>query len=375
MSVPTAAPTAAAPPPAPRRARAWARVAGLAVAAALVLTGCGTTSSGSDGAGDGKSAKADSSAAFPVSVKHAHGTTEIPEKPKRVVAISWMNQDIVAALGVIPVGVDKQWGGDKDGHLPWFRTQVEKLGGKLPETLNYGDAGEMDFEQILSLDPDLIIGLYSGVSDVDYKRLTEIAPTIPYLEKAYDGGTWQDMTRTIGKALGESKKAEALVTDVQGQLATVAKENPEFKGKTFTFGPALTAGSTELGLYVDYDPRVRLLTEMGFENTPSMKAIADTVKGTNFYGGVSLEKLDTIKADVFVGWAYEAKEVPYSLKDPLFQRWEPIKNKRYAFIQDATLGMAVSAPTVLSIPWAMERYTPMLADAVAGKGVTGAPAS
>ncbi|MFI1018382.1 iron-siderophore ABC transporter substrate-binding protein [Streptomyces sp. NPDC020965] len=369
MSVPPAAPTAA-PAPAPHRARVWARAAGLAVAAALVLTGCGTSASGSDG--DGKDAKAGSSAAFPVSIKHAHGTTEITAKPKRVVAVSWMNQDIVAALGTMPVGVDKQWGGDKDGHTPWFRAQAEKIGGKLPETLNYGDAGEIDFEQILSLEPDLILGLYSGITDVDYKRLAEIAPTVPYLKRPFDGGTWQSMTRTIGKALGENEKAEALVTGVEGRLATVVKENPDFQGKTFTFGTALTPGSTEAGLYVDYDPRVRLLNEMGFVNTPSMKAITDTVKGTNFYGGISLEKLDTIKADVYVGWAYDPKEVPYSLNDPLFKRWAPIKNKNYTFIKDAELGMATSGPTVLSIPWALERYVPMLADAVAGKG---APAS
>ncbi|MEU5398336.1 iron-siderophore ABC transporter substrate-binding protein [Streptomyces sp. NPDC005963] len=367
MSLPTVVP-AASPTPAPRRpAKVWTRVAGLAVAAALVLTGCGgTAASGSDG--EGKSEKKTSSAAFPVSIKHAHGTTEIPEKPKRVIAVSWMSLDVVAALGTVPVGVDEQWGGDKDGYNPWFRTQVEKLGGELPEILNYGDAGEMDFEQILSLDPDLIIGLYSGISDVDYKRLSEIAPTLPYLEKPFDGGTWQNMTRTIGKALGESDKAEALVTDVEGQLATVAKENPQFKGKTFAYGVALTPGSTEVGMYVPYDPRVRLLTEMGFENTPSMKVITDTVKGTNWYGGVSLEKLDTVEADVFVAWANDPKEIGYSLKDPLFKRWAPIKTKNYAFVKDATLGMATSGPTVLSIPWAMERYVPMLVDAVAGKG-------
>ncbi|MYY07417.1 ABC transporter substrate-binding protein [Streptomyces sp. SID4919] len=367
MSLPTAVPTAAAPTRTPRRARVWTRAAGLAFAAALVLTGCGAGSSAEGSEGDGKAA-GKSAAAFPVSIKHAHGTTRITEKPKRVVAVSWMNQDIVTALGVLPVGVDKQWGGDKDGHTPWFRTAAEKLGGELPETLNYGDSGEMDFEQILSLEPDLIVGLYSGISDVDYKRLTEIAPTIPYLKRPYDGGTWQDMTRTIGKALGENTKAEQLVTKTEGVLADVARENPQFKGKTFTYGTALTPGSTEAGLYVDYDPRVRLLIEMGFENTPSAEVINAGVKGTNFYGGVSLEKLDTVKADVFVGWAYDPKEVPYSLKDPLFKRWKPIAEKRYAFVETAELGMAVSGPTVLSIPWALERYVPLLADAVAGKG-------
>lgn len=110
---------------------------------------------------------------------------------------------------------------------------------------------------------------------------------------------------------------------------------------------------------------------MGFKNTPSMESIASTAKGTNWYGGVSLEKLDTIDADVFVGWANGADEVPYSLKDPLFSRWKPIAGKHYAFVQDPSLAMATSGPTVLSIPWAMKRYVPVLADAVAGRGSTG----
>ncbi|MFD7549375.1 iron-siderophore ABC transporter substrate-binding protein [Streptomyces sp. NPDC059816] len=374
MSLPTAEPKAA---PAARRRGAWTRVAGLAFAAALVLTGCGGGTAESGGGTDKESGKKDKaaagSAAFPVTIKHAHGSTEITEKPQRVVALSWMSPDVVAALGVVPVGVDEQWGGDEEGHTPWFRTQVEKLGGKMPEVLKQGDSGELDFEQILSLEPDLIVGLYSGLSDVDYERLGEIAPTLPYLKKPWDGGTWQSMTQTIGKALGENEKAEELVNDVEGQLAAVARDNPEFKDTTFAYGLGLAPGSTELGLYLNYDPRVRLLTEMGFKNTPSMQKIADTAKGTNWYGGVSLEKLDTIEADVFVAWANGDGEVKHSLKDPLFTRWEPIKAGRYAFVQDPTLGMATSGPSVLSIPWAIERYVPMLADAVAGKGVKGVP--
>ncbi|MFI8432910.1 iron-siderophore ABC transporter substrate-binding protein [Streptomyces sp. NPDC079020] len=355
--------------PAGRGPGAVARLVALVIAAVVVLAGCG---SGTSEPATAKAAKAGAASdSFPVSIKHGHGTTTVKEKPKRIVAVSWMSLDVVAALGTVPVGVDEQWGGDKQGHTPWFRSTVEKLGGPLPETLNYGDAGETDFEQILSLKPDLIVGLYSGITDVDYKRLSEIAPTVPYLEKPWDGGTWQEMTRTIAKAMGETEKAEGIVTDVEGRLATVAEEHPEFTDKTFAYGVALTPGSTDVGLYLNYDARVRLLTEMGFKNTPSMETIASTVKGTNWYGGISLEKLDTIEADIFVGWANGSAEVPYSLKDPLFSRWKPIAGKNYAFVQDAALGMATSGPSVLSIPWAMERYVPMLADAVSGKGNTG----
>ncbi|OKJ54084.1 iron-siderophore ABC transporter substrate-binding protein [Streptomyces sp. CB02115] len=355
--------------PARRGPGALVRALTVAVAAVVVLAGCGGSTSGS-GTPEGKSGAG--SAAFPVTIEHGHGSTTIKQKPKRVVAISWMSLDVVAALGTVPVGVDEQWGGDKQGYTPWFRSTVEKLGGPLPETLNYGDAGEIDFEQILALEPDLIVGLYSGITDVDYKRLSQIAPTVPYLKKPWDGGTWQEMTRTIGTALGETEKAESLVTDVQGQLAAVTKDHPEFKGTTFAYGLALAPGSTDVGLYVDYDARVRLLTEMGFENTPSMEKIASTVKGTNWYGGISLEKLDTIDADIFVAWANGADEVEHTLKDPLFTRWKPIADRKYAFVQDPTMGMATSGPSVLSIPWAIDRYVPMLADAVAGRGNTGA---
>lgn len=218
---------------------AVARLMALVIAAVVVLAGCGSGGSEPDTAKAKAGAVADG---FPVTIKHGHGTTTIKKKPKRVVAVSWMSLDVVAALGTVPVGVDKQWGGDKQGYTPWFRGAVEKLGGPLPETLNYGDAGEIDFEQILSLKPDLIVGLYSGITDVDYKRLSQIAPTIPYLNKPWDGGTWQEMTRTIAKALGETKKAESLVGDVEGRLATVTDEHPEFKDKTFTYGVALTPG-------------------------------------------------------------------------------------------------------------------------------------
>ncbi|MCS0635570.1 iron-siderophore ABC transporter substrate-binding protein [Streptomyces sp. LP05-1] len=354
--------------PARRGPGALARAAALAVAAVLLLGGCGGGESG-QAAPQAKTGTGASS--FPLAIKHAHGTTTIKQKPRRVVALNGISLDVVAALGTVPVGVDKQWGGDKDGYTPWFRGAVEKLGGPLPEVLKQGDGGEIDFEQILALKPDLIIGLYSGITDVDYKRLSEIAPTLPYLKKPWDGGTWQEMTRTIGKAMGENAKAERLVGDVSGQLAAVAEQHPEFKDKTFTYGLALTPGATEVGLYLDYDARVRLLTEMGFRNTPSMSAIASTAKGSDWYGAISLEKLGTIKADVFVAWANDPTEITHSLKDPLFARWQPIAGKHYAFVADDQLAMATTGTSVLSIPWALGRYVPMLADAVAGKGATG----
>ena len=56
---------------------------GLALAAALILTGCGNDEE--PAAGGPSAAAADD--AFPRTVDHAMGSTEIPERPERVVVL------------------------------------------------------------------------------------------------------------------------------------------------------------------------------------------------------------------------------------------------------------------------------------------------
>ncbi|MFE1475112.1 hypothetical protein ACFW6N_14865 [Streptomyces cyaneofuscatus] len=72
--------------PAGRRTGPLARVLALAIGAVLVLGGCGSGESGKTAT----EAKADgASNSFPVAIKHAHGTTTIKEKPRRIVTLSW----------------------------------------------------------------------------------------------------------------------------------------------------------------------------------------------------------------------------------------------------------------------------------------------
>ena len=83
-----------------------------------------------------------------MTMKHALGETTITEAPERVVTIGWATQDVVAAFGTVPVGIPETWGGEEEGYSPWFRAEVEELGGTMPEILNYNDANELDFEQV-----------------------------------------------------------------------------------------------------------------------------------------------------------------------------------------------------------------------------------
>ncbi|MEB4615696.1 iron-siderophore ABC transporter substrate-binding protein [Leucobacter sp. M11] len=344
-----------------RRSRLTALAAATALSA-LVLAGCSAPA-------DENASDSDRSAeGFPVTMTHALGETVIPEKPERVVTIGWMTQDLVAGLGIAPVGTTAQWGGDDNGHTPWFKEQVtEVLGEELPADITYDDAGEINFEQILELDPDVILAPHSGVSEVEYERLSEIAPVVAYEKQTWASGPWQDLTRTVATALGESELAEEKIAETEALLAEARESHPEFEGVTFVYGMGVRDGATDFGVYVESDPRVRFLTELGLSNTTSMSDILGTVAGDDWFGAVSLEQLDTLKADVFIGWANDEAEIQETLTHPMVSRWAPVANGKALMISDPEMGMATNSPTILSVPWALPTFLPMLADTVAGQ--------
>jgi len=342
--------------PTTRRATA---LAALVVAAVLTVTGCSTSTP------TGEAAAPTSTTTDGVVVEHAHGSTTIPEKPERIVALSWMTPDIVAALGVNPVGMEKVWGAGDSGFQPWFEEFVTAEYGSTPEIIPYTEAGP-NYEAIKALDPDLILGLYSGITDIEYERLSEIAPTVPYIEGPWNPSTWQDMTRTVGKAMWEDEKAEELIAETEGKIATLADEHPEFDGKTFVWGLTLNEGGTDLGVYLEYDPRVRITEALGFTSTSAMDGFLSTAEGDNWYTGVSLENLYDVPADLFVAWGSSAAEGTSTVENPIVSRWDPIAADSYVIYADEAKASAISAPTVLSLDYVLPTYVEDLAAALEG---------
>lgn len=298
-------------------------------------------------------------AAFPVTLAHEYGETIIETAPARIATIGWMTQDVVLALGHVPVGVPKQeWGGDENNLLPWVTEAVRELGGELP--VRYDDTA-IPFEEILALAPDVILAPYSALTQDEYTRLSQIAPTVAWTGAAWSG-TWQDITLTVGKALGQSADAEALVGATDAKLAEVAAAHPEFAGKTFTIGWA-DPGKGELGVYVGTDPRVQMIEDLGFKLSDGAAAL--TSEG--FYVPVSFENLSSVDADVLITWQSDQAELDAAMANPVFARFAPVAEQRFVAMLDHGFVMATSAPSVLSIPWSVEKLVPELS-AVIAKG-------
>ncbi|ADD42495.1 iron-siderophore ABC transporter substrate-binding protein [Stackebrandtia nassauensis] len=321
------------------------------------LSACGLLSedSGADGSESGS---------FPVTIDHALGEAKIEKKPKRVVTIGWLSQDVVAALGTVPVGVtDFSWG-SVDKYLPWFAERVKELDGEMPELIEVNDSDEASAEQILDLDPDLIVAAHSGITDSNYKKLSSIAPTIAYDKKPWQSD-WKDVTLTVGTAMGQKKQAQKLLDETEKLIADTAEDNPKFTKTSFAYGWYLEEGSTELPLYVSADPRVQFVQQLGFKLSPQV-ADKESDPGT-FTASFSLEEVDTIKADVYIGWVDNKKDLNRTVDNAVLKKWKPFASDSYYIMEDQAVAWASSAPSVLGIPWAMDDIVAGLDKAVAGK--------
>lgn len=338
-------------------------VAGIAAASlsALVLAGCATTS---EPAKPGDAAPT-SDGAFPVTVTHALGETVIEDKPERVATISWGNQDVALALGVVPVGMDTQvwsWTGASElGVYEWTADKIAELGGEQPAV--FASADGISFEAIADTAPDVILAAQSGLDADQYKTLSAIAPVISYPDIAWFT-PWRDQILLNAQGLGLKAEGEALVTDLEKQISD-ATDDAAFEGKSAAFFYANPADLSKVSLYTEGDSRTAFLHDLGFD-LPQV-AIDAAAEGS-FYMDFSAENADKL-ADVDVIVSYGDGTLLTAMQaDPL---WSTIPAVQSGAVVEVGNGDALSAavsPTALSIPWVLDEYVGLLSDAAALAG-------
>lgn len=300
------------------------------------------------------------SGGFPVTVEHAHGSTEIPRRPQRVVTIGFSDQDPVFALGVTPVGVTDWYGDYPFATWLWAR---DELGDARPAVLNKGEftgAVEPDFEAIAVLRPDVILGLYTGVTRNQYDTLSQIAPTVPQSGEFPDFGTpWQEMTRTAGRALGREQRAAEAIAGVEERFAEARAAHPEFRGLSAVVAERSEPGSSFVRS--PNDPRSQFMTSLGFEIPAEIGELAGELDGAT----VSDERIALIDRDVLV-WNFGTSEgARASLEaNPLYRQLDVVRDGRVVYVADPVVSGALTWSTVLSIPFALDALVPTLAATV-----------
>jgi iron complex transport system substrate-binding protein len=330
-------------------------------AAALTLSACSTGPASST---PDASASSSSSAQFPVTIEHVFGKTIIEKQPTRVATVSWVNDDVAIALGVVPVGVPKnEYGGNEQGSTPWKDAALEELGagfgsGKAPA--QYSEADGINFTEIAKLTPDVILAAYSGLTEEDYKKLSEIAPVVAHPELAY-GTSWQDSTSIIGKALGKDAEATKLISDTEATIKEKVAKFPQIQGKSFIYGNLEPAKGDGVNVYTANDNRPRFLSDIGMKLAP---VVEEKSKGSKeFFLPWSAEKANELESDIFVTWVPDASTAEAIKSDPLLSQIPAIKSGALVADSDNTLTLSISASSPLSLPWSLDTFLPQLATA------------
>jgi iron complex transport system substrate-binding protein len=180
--------------------------AALAVVLALTLTACGGTAD-SESTGGAASASDD---AFPRTVGHAMGETEIPARPERVVVLDTGELDSALALGVTPVGAVTT--DVSEEFLSYLAEEAEGI-----EVV--GTIAEPNLEEIAALQPDLILSNVVRHEDI-YDQLSQIAPTVFAADL---GDTWKENFLLDAEALGKEKEAQELLDEYEGEAAALGE--------------------------------------------------------------------------------------------------------------------------------------------------------
>jgi iron complex transport system substrate-binding protein len=296
---------------------------------------------------------------YPVVIKHALGTTTIAEKPERIATVAWANHEVPLALGIVPVGFAAANFGDDDGDglLPWVAEKLAELGADQPVLFDEGDG--IDFEAVAATNPDVILASYSGLSQSDYDTLSRIAPVIAYPEAAWSTD-WRDMIRYNSAGLGMAAEGEALIADVEAEIAEAVAGHPELQGTSAMFVTHLdTTDLSTVNFYTSNDTRVRFFADLGLK---SPKSVMEGSVAGRFSGSISAERIDAFD-DVDIVVTYGSRELIDALMtNPLTSRMPAVANDAVVLLGWDPLGTAAN-PTPLSISWVLKDYVALLAEA------------
>lgn len=326
-------------------------IAGGLTAGALLVTGCGE-------AGSSAQAPAGSTDDFPVTITHKYGTTTIPEKPERVITVGATDIDYVLALGVQPVGTVTNLGESPNGIAPWAQ---DEAGVAKPVLVNDSLFGELNFEKIAELRPNLIIGIYYTMTVDDYEILSKIAPTVgPSHEFPSAYPPWQDYLRITAQGLGRSDQAKEIESDLDARFADARTAHPELAGKTIVI-PFI--GPTYLGVYTSLNPQVRNLETLGLKVPETIDNL-----GPEAAGQLSNEQYELFEADVAYfllrGGGTDAAET--LAEDPLVSRLRVVTEGRAVFSGRSLMHAAFNTNSPLSLPYVLDELPPRLAAAADG---------
>jgi len=318
------------------------RLAALLAAASLLVGAC--SSEGDESAGDATG----EALASPVTVEHRFGTTTIKEVPKRIVTIDLQWTDVMLAMGVEPVAytVDSLM---PESGPPWQDLPADAKALPLDDGV--------PVEQILALNPDLVLATYSLADEETYKLLANRVPTIVGPKDETKVTPWQDLVRTAGEFLDQPDKAEQVIGSVDETVGAAATEFAGLKDRTFSLAQYIV-GDAVYVVADEQDGSSLLFASLGMRLHPDVLAEGEKTGDTRV--NIGTERADLLRADLLVflvngGDESDLADIPGFDDLP----------GTVALLDYPTI-VGLNTPSPLSIPYVLDELRPKLAEASGG---------
>lgn len=266
-------------------------------------------------------------AAFPRTVAHAMGRTEIPTRPERVVVLDTGELDSVTAFGIEPVGAVRA--PVNDGLLDYLEDH-------LGTTELVGTISDVNLEAVARLRPDLILSSKLRHEDI-YDELSGIAPTV-FTETV--GVVWKDNLRVHAEALGFESGAERMLADYEARAAALGDAIRGRLGRLPTVS-IVRFLATETRLYQKASFIGTVLGDIGLPRPPSQDV-------DDFAAEIGPEQLEQADADVIFTTHYGPVDdtmKPELVSNPLWANLSAVEAGRVYEVADDhwMLGIGIQA--------------------------------
>ncbi|WP_167150193.1 ABC transporter substrate-binding protein [Actinomyces sp. ZJ308] len=301
-----------------------------------------------------------------IPIKHVYGTTEVPEGATKFATVGWGSQDVLLALGIMPVGFSKQTFGvtDGSGMLTWTKEKVDELvakGAAQPKLFNDDGGVKISPQAVNATTPEVILATYSGITKEEYETLSKSAPTVAY-PKAPWTTPWRETITINATAVGKKAEGEKLVADLEKQVADAVAQYPQIQGKAAAFCYTAEGDATKFGFYTTADPRTAFLSDLGLA-VPASVENASKENASAFNVDISTENADSLNDfDLIVMYGTESNLAALQANS-LLSQVRAIQNGAIAFVGDNDPLTASTNPGPLSIPWGIDKYVERIAAA------------
>ena len=234
---------------------------------------------------------------------------------------------------------------------------MAELDADTPPLFDEGDG--IDFEAVAATAPDVILAVYSGLTQADYDTLSQIAPVVAYPDSPWTTD-WRQMIRMNSAGMGMAAEGDALIARMEGQISDTLAAHPALQGKSVMFVTHLdTTNLSVVNFYTANDTRVKFFQDLGLAMP---KSVMDATQPGKYAGSVSAENIDAFE-DVDIVVTYGSLLLLAAMKaDPLVSHMPAVANGSIVMLKNDPVGTAAN-PTPLGLAWVLDDYVALLAEA------------